>query len=198
MSQETVERGVWVTADPKLARRAWRGMPPPWAMFPIVLVFSTVLVALFVLLVGRGPADELVARIGLPDGDEGLFMLFGAIVALFTLMMTYNSWASGRNMPDDLVAVEPERFGLDLRYGPDYKDDEGDMCPRRISAIMFVSGVDRAFTLPKQDGDRVVRARFAVSQGQIRYDGDENAGPGEDRYAMDPDMRVVKDSVFVP
>lgn len=121
--------------------------------------------------------DRVATMLRLPAGEQGRLILGAVFVAVLTLWMTYSVWREGRGMPSDLVGVGvgtgTEDFDLDLRYGPDYRDSDGDTQQRGISAIVFTPGVHRTFTLPmRRDDGKLTRVRFTLDQGQIRCDGE--------------------------
>ncbi|NMM99514.1 hypothetical protein G1C96_0091 [Bifidobacterium sp. DSM 109958] len=191
--EDVVGPHVWVTGDPELARYEWKGSPL-WAGFLFTFALGAAILFVIVQIGFAAEIDRIAASAGLPMGIEGRVVLIVVGALALAAWMTYHSWQSGRHMPPDLVGVRPWRFGIDLRYGPDHKDSEGDTIKCTVGAILFTPGVDRRITLPRYDGDRIVRARFSISQGQIRYEGDEPAESRGNDYQLDDGVTVVKSS----
>ncbi|MBT1178264.1 hypothetical protein [Bifidobacterium vespertilionis] len=197
MEQQHAKMHEWVTGDHEFARRQWKGLPL-WVVFLLTVVFASALAYVFFFLVPLdGSLDRVIAALRLPAGWQGRLILGAAFVVVATLGMIHSSWNQGRGMPDDLVGVDPDDFDLDLRYGSDYRDSDGDTQHRRISAIVFTPDVHRTFTLPmRRDDGKLTRVRFTLDQGQIRCDGDDGTESREDDYRLDEGV-TMKGSIAV-
>ena len=188
----------WVTGDHEFARREWKGGTPLWVVFLSTAVFASIMAFVWIrFFIPENEMDRAIALLRLPEGDQGRVILGAVFVIVVTLCMTFAMWREGRGMPGDLLGVNPDDFDLDLRYGPDYRDSEGDTHQRRISAIVFTPDVHRTVTLPLlRDDGLFTRVRFTIDQGQIRCDGDDGTESREGDYGLD-DGITMKRSIAV-